>query len=111
MPVTLPCQPGIPHYEFSVVLDGVTYVLEFRWSTREACWYLDVKTEAAEVLIAGLKVVIDFPLGRRGANRQPPGCFLAIDLSGERVNPTLDDLGKRVILTYFSEAELPIGGV
>jgi hypothetical protein len=103
----VPTRTDLTHYDFSMVLDGVTFVLEFRWNLREDAWYFDVRLDDGTNVANGVKVVVDWPLlrGLRSANR-PLGEFVAFDTSGERRDAAIDDLGSRVKLYYFDAESL-----
>ena len=106
MAVEVPCQPGVPNYDMSIVLDGATYVLEFLWNTRESSWYMHVKAQDETPIQCGIKVVPSWPLGARVADvRMPPGRFVAVDTSGKQQPPGLADLGDRVRLVYLELAD------
>lgn len=59
--VTIPLQE-LPYYEYSIGLEGKTYILTHRWNTREACFYFDIKTETGEPILVGLKLVPNYPI-------------------------------------------------
>ena len=108
MAIIIPCKTDIPHYDMQIVLDAVTFTLEFRWNTREASWYMRILTQEGEAILDGLKVVVDWPIGFRSADvRRPAGALIALDTMGEHLNPGQFDLGDRVQLSYFPFAELP----
>jgi hypothetical protein len=111
MAVTLPLRPDLTHYDFGISLDGTSYLLELRWNTREEAWYLDIRLEDGTDVVLGIKVVVDFILGRRSQHpARPPGVFFAVDTSGRRQDPGISDLGARVQLLYFEAAELLLVG-
>lgn len=107
MAYVVPCQLDRTHYSMQVVLDGLTYTMEFRWNTRDAAWFLDLATEDGTPVASGVRVVVGFPLCARvtGANRLP-GVLIARDTSGRGIGPGLADLGDRVKLLYFTRDEL-----
>lgn len=95
-----------PHSELVVKLDGANYVLTLRWNARALAWFLDVANEDGDLLAAGRKVVVDWPiLGRNETDPAlPQGYLWAVDTSGQQLDPTLDDLGTRVQLVYEEAA-------
>lgn len=102
----IPLRTDLTHYEFSITLDGVAYLLELRWNTREEAWYLDIRLEDKTDVVTGIKVVLGFPLGRRSQHaKRPPGILLALDTSGRDIEPGISDLGGRVELLYLDKAE------
>lgn len=109
MSVTIPCQTALTHYDMRVPLDGATYLLEFRWSIREACWYLDLRDEQEDPIYLGMKVLPNVNLLFRCVDeRCPPGVLAAVDTTGAGDPPGIDDLGGRVQVLYFPAAELDV---
>lgn len=107
MAIVVPCRPDLTHYDMSLVLDETTYILEFRWSTREGSWYIDLKEQDETPITMGVKVVPNLPLGARHQDlRRPPGWFVARDTSGKGLPPGQRDLGDRVQLYYLTKADL-----
>lgn len=106
MSVTIPLRTDLPHYDLQVELDGATYGLEFLWNPRSEAWSMTISSADGTVLAAGLRVVVDWAIGKRLKDATlPPGVFMAQDTSGERRDPGLEDLGRRVLLLYFSQDE------
>lgn len=105
--IVIPTRTDLTHYEFSQVLDGVSYVLEFRWNIREESWYLDIRLDDGTRVASGVKIVTDWALlrGVRSASR-PLGEFVAFDTSGNRQDPKIDNLGSVVKLFYFDASGL-----
>lgn len=107
MPVLLPFKPSIPFQRVSTTLAGIEYVLQLRWNGRDEAWYLDVLTEDEDVIRAGVKIVLGSLLGRRSVDvRFPPGVLIATDHSGAGVDASLDDLGVRVAVYFYTLAEM-----
>lgn len=106
----MPLQPGVGHYAFRVALDGAEFELELRWNSRASTWMLTIADGAGATLVAGRRVALGTPLTARFRDgRLPAGELLAIDTSGTRGEPELEDLGTRVLLAYVPAAELPSG--
>ena len=109
MSVTLPTLVDTPSFEVECQLDGVLYVFAFRWNGRAEQWVFDLADATRDPIVSGIAVVVDFPLARRGADpRLPPGALFAVDTTNTQTDPGLVDLGRRVVLVYFTAAELPI---
>lgn len=98
----LPLRSDVAHFDYSIVLEGTTFRLEFMWNERAAGWFLTIRDEAGAALLAGRRMVIGFPLARPRFKdpRLPPGTFLALDLEGKGKEAGTDDLGTRVVLAY-----------
>jgi len=107
MSLQIPTRSDLKHYTLQVTLEEVTYTLEFRWNVRLAAWFMDVQDlNGTTTLIAGLRLVANWPLAAYKTGRRPPGAFVAIDTSGKGIDPGADDLGDRVQLRYFSSTDL-----
>jgi hypothetical protein len=106
--IVLPTRRDLPHYTFEIDLDGKTFGFEFRWNTRDEAWRFSISDASGEVLLAGRKVVLGFPLIVRFRDpRLPAGDLSAIDTSGQDKESGLEDLGSRVKLLYTPNADLP----
>lgn len=89
-------------------LSGRDYLLTFAWNLRESAWYLDIADQDGVVLAASLKLTVDYPLLKRATDpRLPAGTLMPLDTSGAGIDPGLDDLGTRVLLSYLEPGDLP----
>ena len=105
--VVIPTSTTSQFYKQQTTLDGQNYTLKFKWNAREEAWYLDILTDAEVAITYGIKIVTDFPLGRRNPDPlMPPGLLIAIDTSGTETPPAIDDFGTRVQLIYIEEDDL-----
>lgn len=108
MPTILPIVQGDADQAWTTDLAGVIYLVRLRWNLREAAWYLDVlERDERTPIVQGVKVVLGAMLGRRA---QHPlfhdGALIARDTSGAAREATLEDMGARVELWYFTRLEL-----
>jgi hypothetical protein len=105
---------GLPYFDAQATLDGVTYTLSFRWNVRAQAWYLDIWDELGTTLYeAGVRLVANYPLCAYFSGRQPAGNLVAVDTSGQGIDPGLNDLGgpsARVQLYYLTTAEAALLG-
>lgn len=109
MAVELPLIPSEPFYTFGVDLEDTSYLIEMRWNGRDVpgAWYMSIMEEDGTPIRMGIKVVLGTFLGRRSVNAKfPPGLLVAIDLTGKGQDATLDDLGTRVVVYYYTAAEI-----
>lgn len=107
MSVQIPLPADSDHFDFTVELDGVTYGFEWLWSYRDAAWYFSVNDVNGNVIVSHRKAVVTFPLLERFRREDlPPGTLLLQDTSRQLRDPTLTDLGSRVLLYYYSPGEL-----
>lgn len=103
----IPLPTGVPHFVLQTQLDGETFELRIHWNEREEAWYLEIADVDGVTIVASRKLVADWSLMHRVADaRKPLGELLVVDLTGEGVDPGLNDLGERVELNYADEAEI-----
>lgn len=102
----IPIVPGNRASTRRVQLDGREYVLDLRWSDFEGCFYLTLKSAAAAVLVAGVRVVSNEPLleGWHGSSSVPAGELVALDTRLSPADPSLDEFGDIVRLGYVEGA-------
>lgn len=106
MAEVIPFQPGVPHQRLECTLAGLTNLFEARWNTRDAAWYLNVMEVDETPIAMGLKIVLGVEMGRACTHPFFRGRGLvALDLSRSLREATLDDLGKRVLVIYFTELD------
>jgi hypothetical protein len=90
-----------------VELEGQTYGLKLIWNFRAEAWFLSLYDADGQAIVHGIRLVTDYPLGKRFKDsRMPPGTFQIQDTSGERRDPNSADLGRRALLYYFTADEL-----
>lgn len=105
--LVLSLRPDLTDYETPIALDGVPFVLRWRWSDTESSWYLDIQDEFREPLCLGVKVVIGPKLAkRRLVAGMPRGVLVAVDTSRQGAAPGIEDLGDRVQVYYLGADEL-----
>jgi hypothetical protein len=102
----LPLIPSVPFYRVSTTLDDDVFLLDLKWNTRDAAWYMTILTPDEDVIVAEVKIVLGTLLGARSTDpRMPAGILQVCDLAGTGVDATLDDLGERVVIYYTPIAE------
>jgi hypothetical protein len=107
MPQVLPFQPSLPNYRFSTSLGDTTYRFNVRWNSRDEAWYFDLSDDEGDLIVTGVKIVLGALLVARSADdRIPNGALLAGDTSNTGIDATLDDLGVRVFVYFYSPDEL-----
>lgn len=106
MPQILPFEPSEAFYRFTTTLEDTDYIFDVRWNDRDAAWYFDVLRLDETVVRAGNKIVLGAFPGRRSSDADfPPGVFMVVDTSGSDVDATYDDIGVRVFVHYYTQAE------
>ena len=86
------------------VIDGVTYVLTFRYNARMDRWILDVADANQNTLVAGAVIQGGWPVISRYrgiAIGIPVGAFLAIDMTLQGRDPQEFTLGADVPMLYY----------
>ena len=90
-----------------MTIEDTQYLLDIRWNQREEKWYMDIYTEDETSIRYGIPLVLGAILGRTVNDPVfPPGKFIISDLSNAGVDATFEDMGDRVLVYYFSEAEV-----
>jgi hypothetical protein len=97
-----------PHYSFQCELDGVTYTFEVIWNDRDGFWYMQVGDSTENPLVGAIKLVLGKSLLQRfpGNAALPPGFLTCVDTSGQQADAGLADLGSRVQVWYYTQADL-----
>ena len=98
----IPLDAADAHFDMEVELSGKIFTLEFKWNTRAAFWSASIREFQGDYIVAGEAVRSDWQLFKRhyGLTTMPEGRLLVVDMSGEKRDPTRDDLGVRVLLVY-----------
>lgn len=99
----IPLRTDIYSYTEKVTLDGVVYTLEFHYNSRKDVWVMDIGDSAGVVLLAGVPLIIDYPLTARFIGvieGLPPGQFVMVDETDQERNAGRDNLGNDIKLIY-----------
>jgi len=99
----VPLRTDIYAYTQKTTIEGAVYTLGLRYNARMERWVLDVMNAAGEMLLAGVKLLINYPLTHRfvgSIEGLPEGHFMIVDETGQERNPTRDDLGDDIKLIY-----------
>jgi hypothetical protein len=96
-----------PFFIEDVTLDGNLYSFQFSWNSRGRFWTLTILDKAESILIAGIKVVLNYELLRvyRGKGL-PRGGLVAVDEKGISHRIEWGNLGDTITLVYMTEDEL-----
>jgi hypothetical protein len=96
----------------TTTLDGVAYLLTFRYNTRESCYYVTIASSDDTIeYVGGLKLVTNFPLLQ--SYPTPPGELVCQSFSSDDTPPALGELGDgcRCTLYYIEQADVLNAGV
>lgn len=88
-----------PYYSYTTTLEGVSYTITVRYSTRSKAWYLDVTTRDNIIVLAGIKLVPNFPILSNIVIPQLTGNFLLFPL--QPANRSKLDTNPELIADYF----------
>jgi len=97
-----------PSFTEDVILDGVPYRFSFNWNDNGEFWSMIISDSNDNVLVAGIKIVIDYELIANFPGRSlPPGEMVAVDPSGTVQRISQDDFtDENVFLVYVTEDEV-----
>lgn len=96
---------GTEAYDQRTQLEGVEYLLAFRYNLRRELWTISIRALDGRAILTGQSVHVGIVLNRR-AVQGPPGVLLAISETGDLGSPQLHELGARVKLCYLTTAEV-----
>jgi hypothetical protein len=98
-----PTRVDLPAYEYSIQLDGITYILRFLYNDRMERWTISISNAAGVLLVGNVPVEVNYPLfDRYKVDGLPAGTLFAYDTKNTNEDPTRYDLGDRVRLYYQS---------
>ena len=105
MALIIPLQP-IADNILEVTIEEKNLNIRTVWNSKEEAWRVDFRTKELDPILQGLKILPFVQLTRQYMDeRLPDGVFVVQDVDGTGVRPTFDDLGGRIQLWYFTEAE------
>ncbi len=108
----VPCTPaGVSSWSQITALDGVSFVLTFRWSQRDGRWLLDIADAEGVAVRVGCPLNTGVPLLRGCVStRRPAGELIVVDSTGANdADPSFADLGDpgaRFALMYVTAVEM-----
>lgn len=109
----VPVESTAPYWTQTTTLDGVAYLLTFRYNFRESCYYLQIDSaDGKTTYVQGVKLVADFFLLRPYAT--PPGELLVLVPDADDSPPRLGDFaenGGRATLYYIEAATIYAQGI
>lgn len=103
---------SIPMKDFAdfteeITLDGRPYIFRFRWNTRGAFWVMSITDRDEQLLVDGIKLVINYPLRLQYTGALlPQGEFICYDfnVNTQYVEPGRNDFleNRNIVLAYLS---------
>jgi hypothetical protein len=107
--IEIPFAPSISNQRFGTELNQLPYIFDARWNVSEGAWYFDLREVSLAPIVFGVKVVLGAYLGRR--TNHPlfrRGVIVARDTSSKSREATLDDIGQRVVVRYYTAEEVSL---
>lgn len=103
----IPFPNNLPSFTQSMVLEGVSYVFNFKWNTRGEFWTFNINDDQTDPLIEGIQIVLNFEmLGQYQYKAIPQGKLYALDTSGSVEPIAYEDMfNGRITLLYLDEGE------
>ena len=103
----IPTYPDLLKYSSPMVIGGVTYHFNFRYSVRTDRWFFDILDSDLNPLQLGTKIVTNWPLLRDPSVDMPSGQLLCVRTDDSKEDPNRYELGSESVLLYFTEDEIP----
>lgn len=98
----IPTFPELEAYRMTLALDGVSFVLSFRYMARLDSWYGYLYQIDGTPLHTGLRLAAGVePFRLLKDARRPDGRFALVPHSDDDKDPGEGELGDRVFLVYF----------
>lgn len=96
------------HYEMEVTLDGTPYIIIRKWNSRGGFWIMNWLDRNRNVLVNGLKIVVNYELIKWYPDRGlPPGLLIAVDDKATTGRIQRNDFTNgRLSLVYYEESEI-----
>lgn len=94
-------------YDYQIDLGDVTYRLVIRYNTRSDRWYLSLYDAENNLLISGVKLVINYPLLSNHLSAPSGGTLILIDTANTGEECGYEDLGRRCQLLWWPEEDYP----
>lgn len=97
----IPVDSILSNKEFRTELDGIFFLLSFRFNSRAAIWMMDISDENSNIIVSGIALLLGVNLlGRFPDSKLPPGTLFVENFSEENVEATRDNLGEDILLLY-----------
>lgn len=103
------------NYQLTVPLTGDSgtdnFIINTRWNSRDAAWYIDIYENDYTPVALGLKLVLGSNIGRSYKHKVffQEHFLQVVDTSGSRKDAAYDDLGGRIVVVHMSMSEFKGG--
>lgn len=103
----IPIDGNHPDHQFFIDLEGTVYLMHFKLNDRSKRWTMDIKLEDGTLLVAGIPLIVNWPLIRRFKDsRLPPGEFYVVNETGGTEEPREDSFLETHVLIYLEAADV-----
>lgn len=93
-------------HSFSAILDGTTFLFDINYIVRSDRWYITLYDSSSNVLVAGKKMVVNYPLFDTHVKAgMPKGQVMLLDTAGTEAECGHDDFSNRCKLIYLEDDE------
>jgi len=90
---------GASSFTERITLENNFYDFRFDWNERDTCWLMTLSLPSGDILIAGVKLVLNFELlAQHEAIGMPDGSMILYDVTGKLEYCGFSDLGTNCIL-------------
>jgi hypothetical protein len=100
--------PSTPYTSYTIFLDGRSFKITFRWSSRTSKWYYDLVTSQGIPVTLGTAVHQGIPLINKTSVFSPEGQLYLVGNSSSDVLPSRTNIGvgREFELLYLTKVEL-----
>ena len=95
--------PNLDSQQWRQDLDDETFILKFCWNAREASWKFELY-DTDEDLVASAPLRMGQAIFNEYPSGTPAGDFVLVDLTGEGLEPTRDNISSDIELFYREAA-------
>jgi len=96
---------GLSRFKFTTTLDGVDFILRFRWNTRIELWVMDIFDADENEINMSIPLMVNTNVIKKyKSNSMPQGTMILFDTSGTDEECGFDELGDRCVLLYEKAA-------
>ena len=100
-----------PIYNMTVSFDGTPYGLSFVYSEREACYHMHISDSSGNLLVAGIKLLAQWPLLHKYAVAGlPSGEIIIMSNTADPGPPDVGELGDGLAFTMYYASQDQFSG-
>lgn len=105
--ISIPFLTSQTNYLLGVPVDDFTLLFDTRWNSRDSAWYVDIYEDDGTPVAINVKIVTGVQLGRLSQHDFfTTHKLIAVDTSGQGLDPGFDDLNARVLVVITSSSDV-----